>query len=155
MLLYFLRHAEAEDTAETDFDRRLTDRGRTQVQKVIKFFQRNEIKPDAILFSPLTRAKQTAHPVSDTMGIDMVKMGWLASGMEPETCLRELAPYEDHSSILLVGHEPDFSATIAFLLGLTDPEALHIRKASVTAINMPVLKAGAGQLEFLLPCRLM
>lgn len=154
MLLYFLRHAEAEDTAETDFDRRLTDRGRAQVEKVIKFFQRHEIKPGVILASPVTRAKQTAHPISDALEIDMVKIDWLACGMSPETCMRGLAAYGHHQAVLLVGHEPDFSTVMAYLLGAASPRAIHIRKASLTAINVPILKAGAGELEFSIPVKL-
>lgn len=155
MLLYFLRHAEAENIAETDFDRRLTERGRGQAEKVAKFIQKQNLKPSVILASPVTRAKQTAHIVSDAIGADMVKLEWLACGMEPETCLRELAPYGHHPTVLLVGHEPDFSATIAYLLGMPNSDALHIRKASLTLINVPHLKAGGGQLEFSIPCKLM
>jgi phosphohistidine phosphatase len=155
MLLYFLRHAEAEDIAETDFDRRLTERGRGQAEKVAKFILKQNLKPSVILASPVTRAKQTAHLVSDTIEADMVKLDWLACGMDPEVCLRELEPYAHHPTIMLVGHEPDFSATIGHLLGAPDSEALHIRKASLTLVDLPELKAGAGRLEFSIPCKLM
>lgn len=155
MLLYFLRHAEAEDTVDTDFNRRLTDRGRAQVEKVVKFFQKHEIKPDVILTSPVTRAKQTAHPLADELGVDMVKANWAACGMEPATFLKELSSYSHCNSVLLAGHEPDFSATIAHLIGLPNPEALHIRKASLTAVNLPALAAGEGLLEFSIPVRLL
>ena len=155
MLLYYLRHAEAEDIAETDFDRRLTERGRGQAEKVAKFIQKQGLKPSVILASPVTRAKQTAHIIADAIGADMVKLEWLACGMDTEVCLRELSPYGHHPTVMLVGHEPDFSTTLAQLLGLADPEALHIRKASLTLINLPELKAGSGQLEFCIPCKLM
>ncbi len=154
MLLYFLRHAEAEDTAETDFDRRLTDRGRTQVEKVVKFFQRHAMRPSVILSSPVTRAKQTAHPIADALEVDMVKLDWLACGMTPEACMSGLAAYGHHQTALIVGHEPDFSTTIAYLLGAASPRSLHIRKASLTAVNVPILKAGAGELEFMIPVKL-
>jgi len=155
MLLYFLRHAEAEDIAETDFDRRLTERGRGQAEKVAKFIVKQNLKPSVILASPVTRAKQTAHIIADAIEADMVKLEWLSCGMDPEVCLRELEPYGHHPTIMLVGHEPDFGATIAHLLGLADPGALHIRKASLTLVNLPKLKEGAGQLELSIPCKLM
>ena len=57
--------------------------------------------------------------------------------------------------MLLVGHEPDFSDTIAALLGLADPDALNIRKASLTGIELSGFTAGAGRLQLLVPVRLM
>jgi phosphohistidine phosphatase SixA len=55
----------------------------------------------------------------------------------------------------VVGHEPDFSETLAALIGLPAPEHLSIRKASLTAIDLPRLAAGTGQLQYLLPVWLM
>jgi hypothetical protein len=56
---------------------------------------------------------------------------------------------------MLVGHEPDFSETIATLLGLPNSDNLLVRKASLTAVDLPVLAPGAGQLQFTIPARLM
>jgi phosphohistidine phosphatase len=56
---------------------------------------------------------------------------------------------------MLVGHEPDFSQLAAHLLGLATATALHVRKASLTLIDLGYLRAGAGCLQFSLPCRLM
>ena len=47
--------------------------------------------------------------------------------MKPETCLMELKALETTPSILLVGHEPDFSEAIAAMLGLSSAEALKVR----------------------------
>ncbi len=41
--------------------------------------------------------------------------------MAPETYLREIQDYSKNESVMVVGHEPDFSETIAYLLGLTAP----------------------------------
>jgi broad specificity phosphatase PhoE len=56
---------------------------------------------------------------------------------------------------MIVGHEPDLSALIAHFTGLPSPALLHIRKASLTALHLDVLRPGAGRLEFSIPCKLM
>jgi phosphohistidine phosphatase len=156
MIVYFLRHADAEPDAARDFDRKLTPKGLEQAEKAGKFLVRYGLIPSLILASPVIRARQTAKIVSQRLGdAELVESRWLACGMSPESCLRELAVYEHQESLMLVGHEPDFSETIAALVGLPDPNGLNIRKASLTAIDLPTLAPGAGQLQFIVPSRLM
>jgi phosphohistidine phosphatase len=156
MIVHFLRHADAEPEAAGDFERKLTTKGLEQAEKAGKFFVRHGLVPSLIVTSPVVRARQTAKIVSRHLGdADLVEERWLACGMSPESCLRELPRFEPLESVLLVGHEPDFSETIAVLLGLPNPGALHIRKASLTSISLAHTAPGAGQLEFLVPCRLM
>ena len=56
---------------------------------------------------------------------------------------------------MLVGHEPDFSQFAAFLLGLPTNQAINIRKASLTLLELDVFRAGAALLQFSIPCKLM
>ena len=58
-------------------------------------------------------------------------------------------------TILLVGHEPDFSTAVSFLLGLPEPDNFPIRKASLTAIEAPWIDAGSGALEFSITPKLL
>ena len=80
---------------------------------------------------------------------------WLACGMEPEMLYKKLSTHSEHETVFLVGHEPDFSSAISSLLGVSDPSAILIRKASFTAVDAPWLEAGAGRLQFSIPARLM
>lgn len=156
MILLFLRHAEAEPIASSDSARRLTPKGLEQAAKVGKFFLRSGILPDLILTSPVTRARQTAELVADKLGqAAPVLCPWLACGMSPTTCFEELKAYANFEQILLVGHEPDFSATIGELLGCSEHGSIRVRKASVTSLSLTGLRTGAGELQFALPVRLM
>jgi phosphohistidine phosphatase len=155
MLLLFLRHAEAVDYADSDFERHLTPKGLEQADRVGKFLVRTGIIPDFLLSSPLVRARQTAEGVSRRLdGKDILVQPWLACGMSPAECMKQLGAFPKQQTLLLVGHEPDFSATIATLIG-TSPEKLHIRKASLTGIETNALSPGSGTLEFCISCRLM
>lgn len=151
MKIYFLRHADAEDFVDSDFNRKLTPKGLDQAERVGKFCKRNAIKPAAFLTSPLVRARETAEIVGRKIGLEPVVEKWLACGMTPETMLAELEAHTGKSSLMLVGHEPDLSAAISHLLGLPDPGNFVVRKASLTAIDAPWLEKGAGALDFSLP----
>jgi len=142
--------------ALSDFKRKLTPKGLEQADKVGKFLVRNGLLPEAIVTSPVVRARQTAKAVAKKLGsAGLVEGGWLACGMTPETCFEELQAYAKMTSVMLVGHEPDFGDTIASLVGMADSGAVTIRKASLTAIDVQGLRPGGGQLQLLVPVRLM
>ena len=156
MVAYFLRHADAEPRANGDHERKLTSKGREQAERVGKFVVRCGLLPEIILTSPLVRARQTAKIVAEALGNgEVVEVDWLACGMTPETCLIELKARQGSASILLVGHEPDFSETIAAMLGVKDSGAIKVRKAALTGIELLDFQVGQGQLHFLVPARLM
>lgn len=156
MVVYFLRHAEAEPDAGTDFDRKLTTKGLEQAEKMAKFILRNGLQPELIISSPVVRARQTAKIISQKLGdADLVVEDWLACGMSPESCLEELRAYEQKASVMVVGHEPDFGYAIAHLIGLANADAINVRKASLTAIEIETLQPGHGRLEFFTPVRIV
>ena len=109
-----------------------------------------------MLSSPLVRARQTAEHFLSEQPIGSPEIAaFLASGMGPETAVSELKAYAKFESVMIVGHEPDFSVLLAHLIGLPDNSNVVIRKGSLTLLDVPVLRAGAASLEFSLPCRLM
>src|SRR5580693_7167612 len=128
MLLYLLRHAEAVDQAESDAARALTEKGIAQARKVGKFCQKNNFIPAIILTSPLKRAEQTARIVAkEIKNAEFIIDPSLSAGMQPETALDELKAYSRFPSLMLVGHEPDFSLLAAHLLGIPLRESLRLR----------------------------
>ena len=152
MMLYFLRHADAEPDYANDFNRRLTPKGVEQADKVGKFCARNGLIPDLILSSPVIRARQTADAVSLRLGeVEIVESPWIACGLTPSTLLAELAAYTKFTSLFIVGHEPDFSECIGHLTGVR----MNVRKASLTLLDLPRLREGGGELQFSVPVRLM
>jgi phosphohistidine phosphatase len=156
MVAYFLRHADAEPRTSSDHERKLTPKGLEQAEKVGKFLVRCGLLPEIILTSPLVRARQTAKIVAEKMGdAEVTQVDWLECGMTAETCLMELKARQGAPSVLLVGHEPDFSETIAAILGVGDSAAIKVRKAALTGIELLNFQAGQGELNFLVPVRLM
>jgi phosphohistidine phosphatase len=153
MLLYLLRHADAQRLASSDSQRMLTDKGLAQAERVGRFCKHQEIVPERILASPFARARQTAKIVAAKLGIEAEEAPFLASGMQPEGAIRELrASYSNAASLMLVGHEPDLSRLVAFLAGGL---AIEVKKASLTALQTDSLRHGASSLLFSIPPRLL
>lgn len=155
MHLYLLRHAEAIDHEEKDAARYLTDKGISQAKAVARFCRDFGIVPDIILTSPYRRAEQTADIVARKTGAKLAVAPFLISGMEPNQAIDELQVYSNLPGVMLVGHEPDFSHLAATLLGLPEARRLHLRKASLTYLEMDEPAPGAGTLHFILPVKFM
>src|SRR3954451_13952801 len=62
MLLYFLRHGEADwpDWKKADDERTLTEKGKKEMHEVGAYLANLSVKPDVVLTSPLPRPWQTA-----------------------------------------------------------------------------------------------
>jgi phosphohistidine phosphatase len=157
MLLYLLRHAEAEVLAASDRARRLTPKGEQQAVKVGKFCAKHGIEPSVILSSPVVRARQTADLVHQCLrDAELIEVAWAACGMDPWNALDELAAYRKVPAVMLVGHQPDLGFLAAVLLGLENVQNLRVRKALLAAIDTSAgLQTGTGTLQFFLPVRLM
>ena len=153
MQLLLLRHADAETDAPTDEARPLSDKGRSQARRVGEFCNEHGLCPEIILASPLLRAMETARIVAREVGCEMVKEPFLASGASAASILDGLKGYR-FDGMMIVGHEPDFSHLAAALLDVTDPAALHIRKATLIGLDVDTFRPGGARLDFLIPVRL-
>ena len=157
MLLYLLRHAEAEVLASSDRARCLTPKGDEQAQRVGKFCRKQGLEPAVILSSPVTRALQTAKLVIKNLSRpELIEVPWAACGMDPVTALEELRAFANFPSVMLVGHQPDLGALAALLLGVPNLQNLRVRKALLLGIDANHgLKPGHGVLQFFLPVKMM
>ncbi len=154
MQLYILRHADADTEAATDAARTLSEKGEEQAREVAQFCSKHGIQPDVIFASPLIRAQQTAKPVAKELRLEVTTARWLACGATPEGILAELSASKNVSAVMLVGHEPDLGHLIAHLLG-GERGSIHVRKASLTLVEVMAPRTGGGRLEFSIPVRLM
>src|SRR5690606_13770088 len=139
MTLYFVRHGEADPDRSADFERRLTAKGREEAARGGKFWRRQGLHPELLISSPATWAKETAEILAASLRgpLDIVVSPVLACGMSPEELAGELTAYAHFSTIMITGHEPDFSRAIAYFLGMASSEAIKVRKASLACIELP------------------
>ncbi len=125
-VIWLLRHGDAEDSAEDDASRRLTDKGERQSRMAGKALAALEVKIDACLTSPKARALDTARIACRALGVDVEEADALRGGdFDPQ----ELAA--GRGDVLLVGHEPDFSRAIEAATGAR----VDLKKGGVAAIE--------------------
>src|SRR5713101_6226657 len=151
MELYFLRHGEADwpDWKKSDDERPLTKRGKKEMHEVGAFLVRLKVRPDLILTSPLPRAAQTAEIAAEHLEMKCREEKLLAPGFG-HSQLKRLIEKHPAESLMLVGHEPDFTETISALTGAS----LKLAKAGVALVDVNV-SSGNGRLLWLFPPKVM
>jgi phosphohistidine phosphatase len=111
-MIYLLRHGDAEEGMGDDAARRLTPKGERQARAAGKALAALGINPDACLASPKVRAADTAQLACEALDLEPEITEELRGGPFDSTGLAA-----GRGDVLLVGHEPDFSAEVARLTG--------------------------------------
>ncbi|MEX1296324.1 MAG: histidine phosphatase family protein [Candidatus Limnocylindrales bacterium] len=149
--VHLLRHAHAGDAFEWIGDddlRPLTRKGRQQAERLGAFLEAHGIRPDVIVSSPLVRARQTAEIVAEALGMTIRTDRRLGTGFGK----RELWAVLDETGgreVMLVGHDPDFTSLLTYLL---DAAGVRVRKGALATVDLHTrLGDGEGELRWLLP----
>jgi len=146
MKLYLLRHGKADwpDWTQPDDERPLTPEGKKEVAAVAKLLARLEIAP-IIFTSPLPRARQTAEIAGKYLRVAVREEPLLRPGFDAAR-LRKMLKNFSGKSLMVVGHEPDFTRTIFQLTG-------GRTKLSKTGVALVELEADSikGELRWLVP----
>ena len=167
MLVYLIRHAEAEDIGTAslarDFDRQLTARGLTQSRALADAFVRREIAIDAVAASPLVRAHQTAveflsiyspsmRPVTcDELAFDRLKPGKLSQFLATLPPSGDRVPAREEKAVAAIGHMPDLGEYLDWLIGAPSG-TVRLAKAAVACVRFKgEPDRGEGELEWLVP----
>ena len=112
-MIWLLRHGDAAD-GSPDAERPLTDKGREQSRAAGAALKAIGVELDACLTSPKVRAAETARLACEQLGdVDPQLEPKLAGGpFDAEALAAGLG-----DDVLLVGHDPDFSAAVHSLTG--------------------------------------
>lgn len=137
MELLLIRHGKAEERRpeSNDFDRQLTEEGIAKTQRVAKGLLKLAPRPDVILTSPRLRALQTAQIIGEAFEIEPTPCPALASG-ELAQMLGAIEQAQG-DCVMIVGHEPDFSALSEMLLFGKPTGTIELRKAGAAFIEIP------------------
>lgn len=150
--MLLLRHGIAEDQGvryPADFDRPLTADGRAKMTSEAKAIAKLWL-PDAIISSPLVRARQTAEIVARACGIDGIALDESLAEHNFDAVF-EAAARLNVRRVVAVGHEPLLSMTLSYALtGDTGAVRSTFKKgtAAVVGFDGPP-RRGEGWLELL------
>jgi phosphohistidine phosphatase len=156
MEIWLLRHAAAEDRAESgrDADRTLTEDGHKRARDVARGLAELEPGIELILTSPYARARQTAEPAARALHLagKIRETQALEPSSDPQEILDELRA-EKAESVLLVGHEPHMGALLGRLVSGAPGLEVPMKKASVARLTWT--GSGAASLRALLPSKVL
>jgi phosphohistidine phosphatase len=102
--VYLVRHAEAAP-GEPDDLRALTPEGRRAARALGERLAAEDVRPDALISSPLLRARETAEEIGRAVGVEPEADDRLGSGATTAG-LREAVEGRG-DTVVAIGHQPD------------------------------------------------
>ncbi len=162
MKLYLLRHGDAGDAGDPqvkDSERKLTPKGIQRTTQLAEALEQLEVSFDAMLSSPLVRARETAEIIA--RGLKFGGKVELTDALTPFGSIEDLvhqltllrtAP----KNVLLVGHEPYLSGFISLLCTGGPGLGLEMKKGALCRLEVGVPACEkCATLEWLLPPRVV
>ena len=159
--LYLLRHAKSDWDAlyGSDHDRPLSARGRRAASTVGRFLGRQPQPPQTAVSSTAVRARNTIEIALQDGGLRCrLRLDDRLYGASVETLLAVAWECEDESSsLILVGHEPTWSAAAGRLVGSAE---IRMVTGSLARIDLPIeswrdARWGSGSLRWLVTPKLL
>jgi phosphohistidine phosphatase len=152
-LLYFVRHAAAEDPrpGQSDDDRALTSDGIRKFRRAARGIVHvvAEAPPLTIFTSPLIRARQTAELLAEAFDHAQLKIEFrVLPELGPSGSLPKLLKEARAQDTLAVGHEPLLSTWIGELC-FGNPGEIEMKKGALAAVELT--RPAQGRLVYLLP----
>ena len=150
--LLLVRHAHAGNPASwtgPDELRPLTAKGLRQATRLGGFLAAADVPQGAIVTSPKVRALQTAEVLGAALGWDIRLDDRLALGPSMDDLRALVGEAGRAGTLLLVGHDPDFSEVAGSLVGAP----IAMRKGALVRIEIPrtAIEPGSGSLRWLVP----
>ena len=160
MIIYLLRHGEAEDVgpggARTDAERRLTENGKERLRRAAPTWRRAVESLDAIYVSPLVRARETAVYLADAARCPEPAQvrEFLTPESDPAAAVRLILAdaTAGRSAIALVGHEPHLGDLLGELLGAHG--AVPFKKGMLVGVELEGVAAAVSRLVLCLSSKL-
>jgi len=157
--LYLVRHGLAGERGSEwpdDSKRPLVPRGVARLRKEAAALRKLAISFDAILTSPLTRAKQTADVFAAGLSphppVHVIES--LSPGGSYATFLADLEKHAKRSHVACVGHEPDLGHFAGRLIGAKAP--VEFKKGAICLIDLDALPPGGpGHLRWFVTPRML
>jgi phosphohistidine phosphatase len=150
--LYILRHAHAEDGFDkADEARALTDEGHLYARALARYLTQISVSVDFLFTSPRLRALQTAQDIAEAVGQTPVIREELNFGFHVRSLDALLSGCKPSNNVMLVGHEPTLSLTLANLTGAR----LEMKKCGLARVEITQREPWSGMLMWLLAPKLL
>ena len=151
MRLLVLRHARAAPPSPEGDDaaRALTAEGERRFRDAARHIARLVPRPDALLTSPLLRARQTAAILAAAWGDIHPALEPVLSAGSVDRIMAVLENHPRDATVVLVGHEPTVSALVAGFVG-AHGEAVAFEPGGAALLEVTSVSRGGGCLVWFL-----
>ena len=139
MNLYVMRHAEALPVGgivTRDADRHLSPRGEEDAALMGRALAHLDVNVDIVVTSPLVRAIDTGEIIGKEISDHPIihVSAHLAPGFSHNTLFRELLSLSAGGSIVAIGHQPDVSSFISFLIAEGQEASVAMSPGSIAKL---------------------
>jgi phosphohistidine phosphatase len=159
--LLLMRHAKAErlEAGQSDFDRVLAPRGRTDAKTIGAYLVRHRSIPDRAVVSPAARTRETWTLASGAFGqMPPASFEDRLYGASPAAILDVIKQTADSvGTLLVIGHNPGLQELVAMLIATGNVEARErlgrefptsaLATISFAVENWKAVHARGGRLE--------
>lgn len=153
--LIVMRHAKAEPSAPSDFDRELTDRGHHDAAAAGRWLGAQGVLPTHVLVSSAARTRQTWEDVA--LGAEWpLDLAVYDDGLYSASTMTVVDVVEPlDGTILLIGHNPTMAGLVQHLDdGASDFLVLDYPTAAVTILEADSLEPSSARITaFFTPAR--
>jgi phosphohistidine phosphatase len=149
--LYIVRHADAVSlggSIRSDFERKLSERGRADATVMAKLLAHIDIDIRAILTSPLARAVETGAIFGRELHREAEISRRLEPGFDPRMLVEELHAVSHGAGVVAVGHQPDMSMFISYLISPARDAVVAMETCAMACIHLQ--SHGQAQLRWML-----
>lgn len=150
MILYLMRHGEAENHALSDASRELTPRGIAETRAVSAQLQISAPAIERAITSPFQRALQTSSILSAALAIPPFEV---SNGLQPEADLHGLMDVIEQTEsehLLLVAHNPLLSNLLGLLVDGNLEKSRYMGTSHMACISLTLAAPGCGELLYTL-----
>lgn len=153
--IVLLRHGIAQERTgeKPDEERHLTTEGHARMKQIARGLAVILPRAQALYSSPLLRCIQTSLWVTKVYGkrLRIQSTDALRPGSEPSLIINTVKAIPERR-VILVGHEPNLTATALLWAGLDSDDPLELKKGGCYGIR---LSGDSAHLEWVLPPRVL
>jgi phosphohistidine phosphatase len=152
-----VRHGDAAGGG-ADAERALSPEGEKEIHQLAQALGALAVKPDAILSSPLLRARQTAVILQRALSPEILLKSdeLLVPGASTEQMIHRLREMPSDATVFLIGHLPHLGELLTLLVWGQPEREVPISKGGACCIEFEgAPRTGAGRLRWLLTNRII
>ncbi|MFT4886300.1 MAG: phosphohistidine phosphatase [Pseudohongiellaceae bacterium] len=150
MMIYLMRHGEAEGQALSDPARELTRKGVMDNRSAIAKLKQRAPEIDRAITSPYQRARQTCSAVR--LAYPQLRFE-VNKALEPEAGVYDLMDEIekiDAMQVFLISHNPLISNLLALIVDGTLETSRHMGTSHIACVSMDIVAPGCAELLYML-----